>query len=284
MQPADIDKFPGWEAVSNGWARIAQNASRLEIPDIDKGKLVDDRVRQWRCEVALDPPDFDRSSVRATALWMAAHRELVWMGLESADVAEVVSALEVLLRRIKRDRRFEQTSVRALQSGAILLSRSDARAFRDFTAASVRALRRVGAGDESDAIRILNTLARESRRRLAHADDVGRHEGVEESLDPVFEVESEFAAWSGSDEVTLMPFGFSEARLGADFEVHGIRTGPAHSVSLAIRWHGDRPAVIWEVDGPAGLVLRSGADLGWSSVERAGEALWQMTSMPSVSG
>ena len=41
-------------------------------------------------------------------------------------------------------------------------------------------------------------------------------------------------------------------------------------MSFAIRWHGERPAVLWEVSGqPMPLSYRS-----WSTGELAGEALW----------
>jgi len=33
--------------------------------------------------------------------------------------------------------------------------------------------------------------------------------------------------------------------------------------------------VLWEVDGPTGLRLRSGVDVSWSSTASQGEALWR---------
>ena len=42
---------------------------------------------------------------------------------------------------------------------------------------------------------------------------------------------------------------------------------------MALRWHGPRPAVLWEIDGP-GVVLRcSGLDPSWSAATARGEAL-----------
>ena len=56
-----------------------------------------------------------------------------------------------------------------------------------------------------------------------------------------------------SDEhsARLMPNSFPAAWLGVDFEAHGLAIGLASTLSFAIRWHGDRPAVLWEVTGPA---------------------------------
>ncbi len=71
-------------------------------------------------------------------------------------------------------------------------------------------------------------------------------------------------------EIALVP-GFVPAWLGASIAVHDVplRQG---QLSFAIRWHGSRPALLW--DAPAGCVLRAPAlDAEWSSTERTGETL-----------
>jgi hypothetical protein len=75
-----------------------------------------------------------------------------------------------------------------------------------------------------------------------------------------------------SDEYTarLMPFGFPAAWLGVDFEAHGLAIGLASTLSFAVRWHGERPAVLWEV---AGSPMALSHD-GWSTAQLSGEALW----------
>jgi hypothetical protein len=61
------------------------------------------------------------------------------------------------------------------------------------------------------------------------------------------------------------------AWLGQGVEVHDAPT-PAGALSYAVRWHGARPALLW--DAPAGVVLRApGLDPSWSSGEVKGEAL-----------
>ena len=50
----------------------------------------------------------------------------------------------------------------------------------------------------------------------------------------------------------------------------GLAIGLASSLSFAVRWHGDRPAVLWEVDGPP-MPLSHGE---WSTGQLSGEALW----------
>jgi hypothetical protein len=75
-----------------------------------------------------------------------------------------------------------------------------------------------------------------------------------------------------SDEYTarLMPSGFPAAWLGVDFEAHGLAIGLASTLSFAVRWHGERPAVLWEVTGSPMALSHD----GWSTAQLSGEALW----------
>lgn len=73
----------------------------------------------------------------------------------------------------------------------------------------------------------------------------------------------------------LLP-GFPPGWRGGALEVHGLPTrhGP---VSFAIRWHGYRPALLWEVtptggDGPV-IVRAPVLGAGWSTAEPRGETL-----------
>ena len=54
---------------------------------------------------------------------------------------------------------------------------------------------------------------------------------------------------SDEHEAWLMPRSFPRAWLGVDFEAHGLAIGLASTLSFAIRWHGGRPAVLWEGAG-----------------------------------
>jgi len=77
-----------------------------------------------------------------------------------------------------------------------------------------------------------------------------------------------------------------DAWLGQPMEVHGVPTSFGR-LSFAVRWHGERPALLWELephedgavtravtDAAGGLVLRApGLDPTWRSEELRGEAL-----------
>jgi hypothetical protein len=79
--------------------------------------------------------------------------------------------------------------------------------------------------------------------------------------------------------LVILP-AFTDAWFGASIEAHGLRTrwGVA---SFAIRWHGERPAVLWEVIPDPGvdtaaeapLFTAPGLDPEWSGRGWTGDAL-----------
>ena len=74
------------------------------------------------------------------------------------------------------------------------------------------------------------------------------------------------------DGVDLLP-GFPTAWRGGGVEVHGAATVHGR-VSFAVRWHGYRPALLWDVEAHRPFRLRcSGLDAGWSTIESKGEVL-----------
>jgi hypothetical protein len=72
----------------------------------------------------------------------------------------------------------------------------------------------------------------------------------------------------------LFPFGFAAEWVGQSVEAHGVPTGPRTQVSTAIRWHGDRPAVLWEQSGTPIELTAPVVAPGWSTTEPTGETLW----------
>jgi hypothetical protein len=69
---------------------------------------------------------------------------------------------------------------------------------------------------------------------------------------------------------------------GQDFEVHDVPTRFGR-VSYAVRWHGERAALLWEVTDPtADLALRAPAlDPTWSTTKPAGDALLTPPTTPA---
>ena len=79
---------------------------------------------------------------------------------------------------------------------------------------------------------------------------------------------------AGEGRVDLLPDGLPTAWLGQSIEVHGLPAGRGRTVSFALRWHGARPAVLWEVAGSPPSRLTCGVDREWWSSAAMGEALW----------
>jgi hypothetical protein len=69
---------------------------------------------------------------------------------------------------------------------------------------------------------------------------------------------------------TLLPEGWR----GRSVEVHDAPTA-AGRLSFAVRWHGERPALLWELDPRSGPVALTapGLDPRWTSSQSSGEAL-----------
>lgn len=72
----------------------------------------------------------------------------------------------------------------------------------------------------------------------------------------------------------LLPGGIPTAWLGAALEAHDVPVGPATTVSFGVRWHGARPAVLWELSGAPLTLTAPAMDPTWRTDDVRGEALW----------
>ncbi len=72
----------------------------------------------------------------------------------------------------------------------------------------------------------------------------------------------------------LFPHGIPLAWIGSNFEVYDVPTGPSSSISFAVRWHGARPAILWEQSGEVQVLTAPSLDPAWSTADPTGEALW----------
>jgi hypothetical protein len=75
----------------------------------------------------------------------------------------------------------------------------------------------------------------------------------------------------------------AESWLGQGWEAHDLPTGSGR-LSYAVRWHGDRPALLWELEpwpgAPPTRITIPGLDPAWSSDEPSGEALLAPVPIP----
>ena len=246
------DDVADWPAVARGWVSTAERASRLSLPDQAGGVLLTDAVVAARTQAVLA----DESALDA-ATWLLVMRERVGMNVVSdVDDVAVVERAELVIADVRRGRG-DATANRLALSAAARLLVNDERASRDLVAAAARA-RRVRVSSLPEVFGRVEPTSLPDWTSLAL---------------PAF-VDDRLERWTGGDDVTLLPDGLPESWLGSACEAHGVMATDRHRVSWAIRWHGERPAVLWEVEGPPGLVLRSGVDGTWSSTAPQGEALW----------
>jgi hypothetical protein len=74
--------------------------------------------------------------------------------------------------------------------------------------------------------------------------------------------------------VALLGHGIPALWQGVNFECHDIAASPAATVSFGVRWHGEKPALLWEVEGGENVHLHAGrTDRSWSTNEPRGETL-----------
>ena len=74
--------------------------------------------------------------------------------------------------------------------------------------------------------------------------------------------------------VVVLGHGIPTLWRGVNFECHDVAIGAESTISFAVRWHGEHPALLWEVTGAGGIAITAGAtDPEWSSTAPSGEAL-----------
>jgi hypothetical protein len=234
--------------VARGWLRHADQAARLVLPDNDLAE----RVTAQRCEVVLAGVDDPASD--AAGFLLGVH-ELVRTGVDASGwVPDVVDAAESVARRSRGEHTWDAD--RALLAAAAVLSRvGEAVGAKDVQAARSR-------------------LGSAQPRPNVEPAGVRLVAWVESLLaSPASDADPRRGAPSPA-ACTLLPHGFPPAWLGQNFETYQLPASPQHTVSFAVRWHGTRPALLWEVAGDGRLTLRGGvAAPDWSSNDRSGETL-----------
>lgn len=293
-------RFPG--VVVDGHVR-----SELTMALDEQGLSVEgERLLLAALEHQAADGSFDADRLDATAAWLVAAERHVTIG-GSAELARalsepVVSAAHWLSRR-QRNRLRRSHSFFATGAGPRGMSETervarDARLTRRSYLAAIRLLDIAGETDAALAVRLhLAALVEEMERRAI--DDVdpetdiaslGRLRADLLAGEPLWAWSSGIDAHDpaltaaflrnlralvvddGSDVVDLLP-GFGEPWLGQPLAVHRLPTA-AGTLSFALRWHGARPALLWEVEGDRSFTLAcSSIDPGWSSREARGETL-----------
>lgn len=232
------------EQVVRGWTMLVDRAGRMQLPDTDHSATLVAQARAARCELLLG--EMARGD-EDPARFLVDLEDLVRMG-EPVDpwLVELAGAVESLSRAPGG---WEVDT--ALGAAAQVLARAgESRGLRDLARLVDRRARRfprVGAPDTPPS------------------GFVGR-----------------WLEQRGARGLEILPDQIPAAWWGVNFEMHGLSVGTPQSllehgpatVSFALRWHGDRPAVLWEITGGPVRLTSPAADPGWSTEGSQGEALW----------
>lgn len=269
----DVAAVPPAMAVVRGWSSITQRASRLVVPD----EALTEAVTAARCDLLLEGPIDPEVDPVGFVLDVA---ELVRCGDDAAAwIVDVVGPAELVARSMGADRRSRRIgrgrrrpdvpTVEGLDAltGALLVAR---RAGDDRAGGDLQRIIDDVSGDVSRDVDPGDADTRAPEATGSSFADIRRSGSVGRF---VRAVERRLAERTG-DAVALLPGGLPTGWLGSNVEVHGIPTGPSSTVSFALRWHGERPAVLWEQTGEAQRLTSPTIDPAWSSTEQAGEALW----------
>ena len=228
--------LPTAAGVARGWTATVERASRLLLPDA----ALNERFIAERCELALVGPEHPDNDPVGFLLGVG---QLVRMGEKATEwIPDLAHALELAAKSAVPD-----WALAAAMDAAdhVLAVAGEKRARRD--------------------LRILNTRLAASHVLPANAPSECAYfiTWLERVISDVH-----------ADGGRLLPSGMPAGWEGNNFEVYGVPTGALSSVSFAVRWHGERPAVLWEQSGQQVTLSSPAIAPGWQTTDVKGEALW----------
>lgn len=245
LKASELEGLPSYEQVERGWLAALQTTSRVDLPELSWSTL----LTQKRCEILLGEPQiFDRQTDDVEFVLDIAER--VRMGDKAAQwSSDVAVAAEKIIKRCAQNKIVQWDEDRAILAAGMVLDRAGESRGRD------------------DVARVWSRLADTGVSREMSASTKSS------SRCPAW-IESQLVAHRRDGTIDICPRGIDKSWLGVNFECHKLLATPQHMISYAVRWHGERPALLWDVDGPTGVrVAASAVDESFSSTDIRGETL-----------
>jgi hypothetical protein len=261
----ELESLPSFEQVERGWLAALRVASRVDVPEASWESI----LTTQRCKLLLagdGGATGDGESGRDDDFvdLILDRAERVKLG-DKADqwVDEVAAATESVIRRCAKNRNAKWFDERAIVLASMVLNRAgEKRGQKDVAQAWSRVV--------SDAVGLCDFGLVLGVDAEVDRDQIANFSGVRQ----IAWVESQLVAQRHDGVIEICPRGIDAAWLGANFECHRLVASAEHLISFAVRWHGEKPALLWEIDGPAGArVAASAVDGTFSSVEMRGETL-----------
>jgi hypothetical protein len=263
--PAAADPVPEADAVVRGWVAQTDRGVRIELPD---ERLLDAFAAVRRSLLVWAQASGDLAFAAAAEL--AAGLARLGMGDEAlavlAQVTERPGAARALSRRT-RDPRARAAWVAAVERA------------RDAVGDDALADRLGGAprGTTPAGPRPGSTPA-EVQAWLASASPTWGWSASGAAADPTLAaafvgVVLDALVQEAHDGLVLLP-AVPDSWRGQGIEVHDLPTRRG-LLSFAVRWHGERPALLWDLQGGDGSthLTMPGLDPSWSTTEARGETL-----------
>jgi len=247
----EIESLPSFEQVERGWLGALQISSRVDVPNLSWSSV----LTSQRCKVLLsNSAELAESSDISLVVDLLLDRaERVRLGDKPAQwVDEVAVATERILKQCAKTQSVQWFEERALLGAGMVLNRAgESRGLQDFVSVWSR----------------LAEAGRISDLALASPEIAG-------TVRQIAWIESQLVAQRRDGVIEICPCGIDKSWLGVNFECHKLLASPEHLISYAVRWHGEKPALLWEIDGPVGTkVAASAIDRTFSSTEMRGETL-----------
>ena len=251
ISAGELESLPSFEQVERGWLAALQISSRVDVPDLSWSSV----LTSQRCKVLLsNSAELAEGSDISLAVDLLLDRaERVRLGDKPAQwVDEVAVATERILKQCAKTQSVQWFEERALLGAGMVLNRAgESRGLQDFVSVWSR----------------LAEAGRISDLALASPEIAG-------TVRQIAWIESQLVAQRRDGVIEICPCGIDKSWLGVNFECHKLLASPEHVISYAVRWHGEKPALLWEIDGPVGAkVAASAIDRTFSSTEMRGETL-----------
>jgi hypothetical protein len=255
----DVERLPSFEQLQKGWLKSVEQAGYVIVPEGAVAPLV---ARLRSDALILSGHEIEDWSIGAGGdcandpiAYILTLQELLRMGekltgdstlIRVDHAARLAQCVETLLKDHKKSAILPWDVERALFAAQFVFSRmGENRAADDVAAAQLR------------------------MRNAAEPPNV-----MPTDIRAIAWVEEKMVSVQRDGSVQVFGRGIPRLWLGANLECHRVVAGAFHTVSFGIRWHGEKPALLWEVSGPAGIKLDAGiCDPTWSTVESTGETL-----------
>lgn len=250
-QTVNLERLPSAEQLQRGWLTSVEKAGYAIVPDKSLAPLI--------------------NRLRSDALVFSAHPVALWgtdlIGESADDDIAFLLTVHELVRMGERVQQHTEAIVQAVENVLKLQRKATTVAWDAERALFAAQCIFHALGETRAAGDVLL-----SRNHLNEAE--GLPNAAPTDIRVIAWLEEQLVSSRRDGAVSLVRHGIPRLWLGANIECHDIAATPTNTVSFGLRWHGERPALLWEVAGGGNVQLDAGAtDASWSSSATSGDAL-----------